>query len=67
MGECHDKNLVELIRNLRPERKRNLYGLCSPTKEGEHTFEYGIGVLFDEDTSEFDFREMEKAAIASGQ
>ena len=60
-GECHDKNLVEPIRNLRPEGKRDMYGLCSPTKEGEHTFEYGIGVLFDEDTSEFDFGEMEKA------
>lgn len=59
--ECHDKNLVEPLRSLRPEGKRNLYGLCSPTKEGADTFEYGIGVLIDEDTSEFDLEEMEKA------
>lgn len=61
LGECHDKNLVEPIRNLRPEGKRDLYGLCSPTKEGKDSFEYGIGVLIDGDTSEFDFEEMEKA------
>lgn len=60
-GECHDKNLVESIRNLRPEGKRDLYGLCSPTKEGKDSFEYGIGVLIDEETSEFAFEEMEKA------
>ena len=35
--ECHDQNLVEMIRNLRPEGKRDLYGLCSPTKAGADT------------------------------
>lgn len=60
-GECHSKNLVEPIRNLRPEGKRDLYGLCSPTKEGKDTFEYGIGVLIDEDATDFDAEEMEKA------
>ena len=59
--ECHDKNLVEPIRNLRPEGKRDLYGLCSPTKKGEDTFEYGIGVLIDEDTMSFDADEMKEA------
>jgi len=59
--ECHDKNLVEPIRNLRPAGKRDLYGLCSPTKEGEDTFEYGIGVLLDEETTAFDLAEMETA------
>ena len=63
-GECHDKNLVEAIRNLRPEGKRDLYGLCSPTKQGEGTFEYGIGVLIDGATSEFDTAEMEKAGYS---
>ena len=62
--ECHDKNLVEAIRNLRPEGKRDLYGLCSPTKQGEGTFEYGIGVLIDGATSEFDIVEMEKAGYS---
>ena len=60
-GECYNKNLVEAIRNLCPEGKRDLYGLCSPTKEGEDTFEYGIGVLIDEETMNFDVSEMEKA------
>lgn len=63
-GECHDKNLVEAIRNLRPEGKRDLYGLCSPTKQGEGTFEYGIGVLIDGATSEFNIVEMEKAGYS---
>lgn len=59
--ECHQKNLVEPIRSLRPEGKRDLYGLCSPTKEGESTFEYGIGILIDEETMDFDGDEMQKA------
>lgn len=59
--ECHDKNLVEPIRNLRPQGKRDLYGLCSPTKEGQETFEYGIGVLIDEETQDFDVQAMENA------
>lgn len=59
--ECNDKNLIGPICGLRPEGKRDLYGLCSPTREGEDSFEYGIGVLVDEDNSEFDFAEMEKA------
>ena len=55
-GECHDKKLVEPIRNLRPEGKRDLYGLCTP--KGERTFEYGIGIVLDEDTAPFDEAEM---------
>ncbi|MEE1101205.1 MAG: hypothetical protein U0K86_06965 [Agathobacter sp.] len=57
-GECHDKNLLELIRNLRPEGKRDLFGLCSPTKEEENTFDYGIGVIIDEETLNFDVDEI---------
>ena len=60
-GECHDKNLVEPLRNLRPDGKKDLYGLCSPTKEGESTFEYGIGVLIDEETKGFNAEEMKQA------
>ena len=44
--------------------RRDLYGLCSPTKEGEDTFEYGIGVMIDADTSEFDFAEMQNAGYS---
>ena len=60
-GECHNKKLLEPIRNLRPEGKRDLYGLCSPAKEGEDAFEYGIGVIIDEETMDFNADEMEKA------
>ena len=59
--ECHNKNLVEVIYNLRPEGKRDLYGLCSPTQKGEDMFKYGIGVLIDEETMDFDTDEMKKA------
>lgn len=48
--ECHEKNLVEPIRLLRPEGKRDLYGLCSPTNKNDTHFNYGIGVNLDEET-----------------
>jgi len=54
--ECYEKDLVEPIRSLRPEGKRDLYGLCTP--KGENSFEYGIGVILDEDTAVFDEAEM---------
>lgn len=63
-GECHEKNLVEPLRKLRPNGRKDLYGLCSPTKVGEDTFEYGIGVLIDEETADFDADEMEKAGYS---
>lgn len=59
--ECYRENLVTAIRNLRPEGKRDLYGLCTPTRAGEDTFLYGIGVLVDEDTAPFDQAAFEKA------
>ena len=60
-GECQEKKLLEPLYRLRPEGRRDLYGLCSPEKAGEDTFEYGIGVLIDEDTHDFDRSEMERA------
>lgn len=48
--ECFDKNLVEPMKQLRKEGKRDVYGLCSPTKENETHFNYGIGVIVDDDT-----------------
>ena len=52
--ECGKKGLIERLLDLRCDGKRDLYGLCSPSREGEDTFEYGIGVLVDGDTSSFD-------------
>lgn len=48
--ECYEKNLIEPMKRLRTEGKRDLYGLCSPVKDNEIHFNYGIGVLIDEDT-----------------
>ena len=50
--ECGDKNLIDPLQALRPAGKRDLYGLCSPTKENETHFNYGIGVLLDVDTDQ---------------
>lgn len=49
-GECHEKHLIDEIKNMRKDGKKDLYGLCSPTKENYTTFDYGIGVIIDEDT-----------------
>lgn len=49
-GECNEKELVEPLRQLRPEGKRDLYGLCSPKKDEHDCFSYGIGVIIDEET-----------------
>lgn len=49
-GECYEKDLIEPMKLLRTEGKRDLYGLCSPVKDSETHFNYGIGVLVDEDT-----------------
>lgn len=47
--ECSEKDLIEPMRQLCPEGKRDLYGLCSPTKCGDTHFNYGIGILINED------------------
>lgn len=57
-SECYGKNLIEPMKALRPEGKRDLYGLCSPTKESETHFHYGIGVLVDADTDEEKLRQL---------
>ena len=62
--ECNQKNLISPMCGLRPDGKRDLYGLCTPTKEGKDTFEYGIGVLLDKETAPFDLAEMEKAGYS---
>lgn len=50
--ECSEKNLIEPMKLLRAEGKRDLYGLCSPTKDNESHFNYGIGVALDENTDQ---------------
>ena len=59
--ECHEKNLVEAIRSLRAEGKRDLYGLCSPVRDSETHFNYGIGIVIDEDTDVTDLEQFTKS------
>ena len=49
--ECYARNLIEPLRRLCPEGKRDLYGLCSPKKDENNRFRYGIGVLIDSDSA----------------
>ena len=48
--ECGEKDLFEPMKQLRPEGKRDIYGLCTPVLENETHFNYGIGIIVDEDT-----------------
>lgn len=48
--ECFEKDLIEPMKSLRKEGKRDLYGLCAPVQENATHFNYGIGVLIDKDT-----------------
>ncbi len=61
-SECRQEHLLDKMQQLRPAGKRDFYGLCSPTKETETTFDYGIGVIVDEDTNIQD----EKSFIEAG-
>ncbi len=56
--ECNNKKMVNAIRELRPDGKKDLYGLCGTTKENEDTFTYAIGVVDDEDTKKISEEEL---------
>ena len=53
-GESHTQQCIQQLLSLRPAGRKDLYGLCSPAKEGQTTFAYGIGILVDEHTLPFD-------------
>lgn len=57
--ECDTQQRIAPLLNLRPVGRQDLFGLCSPAKAGQDTFEYGIGVLIDDDTLLFDLAQME--------
>ena len=48
-SECHEKDLIEPLRRLLPAGRRDLYGLCTPAKEQDTHFVYGIGILLPDD------------------
>jgi len=49
--ESSERNLIEPMKLLRTEGKRDIYGLCSPVKDSETHFNYGIGIIIDENTN----------------
>ena len=59
-GEVNANQMLGPIWMLREDGKRDLYGLCSPTTEESDTFEYGIGIIVDEDTAEYDEEDLKK-------
>ena len=48
--ECKEKDLIGPMTALRTDGKKDLYGLCAPLQDGETYFNYGIGILLDNDT-----------------
>lgn len=58
--DCIEKKCLKAMEILRPEGKQDFYGLCSPTTESSKTFDYGIGILMDEETTKIDFEEWEQ-------
>ncbi|MBQ1660877.1 MAG: GyrI-like domain-containing protein, partial [Treponema sp.] len=62
-GEVNSNKLLGPLWMLRKDGMRDLYGLCSPTKKGSETFDYGIGIPVDKETTEFDISEMENAGF----
>lgn len=58
-GEVNANQMLGPVWMLKEDGKRDLYGLCTPTTENSETFDYGIGILIDEDTPEFGLKELE--------
>lgn len=52
--ELHANDGLDPLLAIRPQGKKDLFGLCTPTVATETTFDYGIGVLIDEETLPFD-------------
>lgn len=50
--ECSDNDLIAPMQALCPPGKRDLYGLCSPLKDSETQFYYGIGVKLEKETDQ---------------
>ncbi len=51
--DCDKNGLLQPLLALRPEGKKDIYGICSPLKEDDTYFYYGQGVLIDEETTHF--------------
>ena len=62
-GEVNAGQMLSPIWMLREDGKRDLYGLCTPTDNNSGTFDYGIGMIVDEDTAPFDTEALEKSGF----
>ena len=49
-GEESTREMVGKLQALRPAGRRDLYGLCSPKRDDNDCFSYGIGVIIDSET-----------------
>lgn len=58
--ECEESGAISSLLELRPAGEKDLFGLCLSTKNEPETFDYGIGIIIDENTREFDKAEVEK-------
>ena len=52
--ECEKSGRILPLLTLRPEGKKDVYGICSPLLDKETVFYYGQGILVDEETRAFD-------------
>lgn len=50
--ECHEKDLIAPMMMFSSKKGKSLYGLCASLKECKKHFNYGIGVLLDEDVDQ---------------
>ena len=61
-SKCQKDQTIDKLLSLR-KNKKDLYGLCSPAKKDETTFEYGIGILLDENTITLNQEELNKSNL----
>ncbi len=53
-NECYTRHLIEPMKSLQCRNEGHLYGLCAPLKEQETSFEYGIGILLNDNHPDVD-------------
>ena len=58
--ECYAGNLIEPLKTLRHIGKKEIYVLCAPLRDSENYFEYGIGVLLENETQNIDESQWEE-------
>ena len=62
--ECYERNLIAPMQALLQEGKRDIYGLCDSLKDSGTHFNYGIGILIDEDTDQTELARMIKSGYS---